>query len=172
MQNDEIGQALDWASRLARHVWQIRDGRVSLDTPAHHILVKDVEQFVAMLKRRGYDPVVSTDEQGETNCMVTCADSQYWFRVESSLFCSVAEIAESFDNWLAQGWKHMACIQCGMPLLVSFKWLHEEGVALKWYGVCSVQAGPHSEHLKVCSGCGIEFSYPPPLTSIDDVSDV
>lgn len=174
MQNDQMRQALDGISRLARDTWQIKDGHVVLDTPAHHVLVKGVEQFVAMLKRRGYDPVVSTDELGETNCKVTCADSWYVFRVESSLFRSVAEIAESFDNWLARGWKHVQCAQCGTPLLCRFKYV-DEGQAPKWYGVCSVQAGPHTEHLKVCPECGIEFDgergYPPPLRPIEDCED-
>lgn len=138
--------------------------------PTEHIFVKDAQQFVDMLKRRGYEPVETTDKQGKVIYTVSCPGTWYAFSVESVLYHFVAEIAEWFDKWLAQGWKHMQCVQCGIPVLVRFKYVDEEQTALKWYGVCSVQTGPHSEHLQVCEGCGIEFGYPLPLREIDDIS--
>lgn len=138
--------------------------------PAEHIFVKDVEQLVAMLKRRGYEPVILQDEQVGTMCKVTCADSWYAFHVDASLFRSVAEIAESFDNWLARGWKHMQCAQCGTPVLVRLKYIDEGATTLKWYCICSVQAGPHTTHLETCEQCGADFSlYPPPIREINDI---
>lgn len=176
MQNDEIRQALDWTSRLARYTWQIKDGRVSLDTPAKHIFVKDAQQVIAMFKRRGYSGMKEEiDDQGWL-CWI---DSEYvgrcYVRESFYLYETVAAVSEKIDKWFGNGWKHMQCIQCGTPLLASFKWVDEPGVALKWYGVCSVQAGPYTNPLEVCPGCGIEFTgereYPPPLRGIDDVSE-
>lgn len=172
--DDQLKQALDGISRLARDTWQHKDGRVIIDTPAHHVLVKDVDQFGRMLARRGYCMEEDKDEYGPLYRVKIDGGehiTEYSFRVDGLLYRTVFDVAEEIDKIFAQGWKHMACIQCGTPLLVSFKWLHETGVALKWYGVCSVQAGPHSKHLEECSGCGLEFSYPPPLRGIDDIGE-
>lgn len=137
--------------------------------PAEHIFVKDAQQFVAMLKRRGYEPVVSTDERG-MSCTVRSDSVWYMFSVESVLFQSIAEVAETLDAVLAYGWKHMQCAQCGTPVLVRIKYIDEGATTLKWYCICSVQAGPHTTHLETCEKCGADFSlYPPPLREINDI---
>lgn len=68
------------------------------------------------------------------------------------------------------GRKQLHC-QCGLPVLVSLKWLYEEGNCLKWYGVQPVGADHMSMHLERCPSCGVVYGYPPPLREISDCEE-
>lgn len=142
--------------------------------PAKHILVKDAQQFIAMLIRRGYDGIQEeTDEHGWLCWLNSEYTGRSFVRESFFLYETVATVAERLDKWYGAGQHHMCCIQCKEPLLVTAKYVDEDQQALKWYGCRSPKAGPQSAILDVCPGCGIEFGgergYPPPLKEIKDV---
>ena len=125
-----------------------------------------VDELKAAIERRGYAVDVRYYEEHTVEFRISAgerrANRAYTLEDLNQVQLSAHDFVESMLYTFAQGWQHVQCVQCGAPLLASFKWVDVPGVALKWYGVCSVQAGPYTEHLEVCPGCGIEFSYPPP----------
>lgn len=92
---------------------------------------------------------------GLRRLVVERMNDEAWERYVASLKAMLGQIPED-----AHGRRQMHCAQCGEPLLVYLKWLHEEGNCLKWYCCYPIGADAWLEH---CPGCGIAFEYPPPL---------
>lgn len=93
---------------------------MTIDNPANYILVKDTEEFLDMLKRRGYRLEEHKDMYGMCY-KITVGDkaqvTQYALREYSFLYKSVADVAEDLDKWIGAGQHHVCCAQCKEPLL-------------------------------------------------------
>lgn len=130
------------------------------------------DEIKSAIERRGYTVRVETYFERTVDFRISRGEKSkgcaYSLHDLAMLKMSLSSFVESMLYTFSEGMRHMQCVQCGEPVLASFKWLYEEGKCLKWYGVCSVKAGPYTEHLSVCEGCGIEWGYPPPLKGIED----
>lgn len=90
-------------------------------------------------------------------------EDKAWQEYTDNLKATLAQIPKD-----VHGRRQMHCAQCGHPVLVSFKWLYEEGNCLKWYGCQLIGSEPYYDWIERCVECGIVFGYPPPLKGIQD----
>lgn len=121
-----------------------------------------IDDLRTALKRRGYTLEVS---DGKASAMRGEYPVMSWCAFDGIVPNDLQEEMHLLDQIV--GCQHVLCVHCDEPLLYSAKHVDEWHQCLKWYCCRSPQAGPDSEDLKVCPGCGIGFGYPPPVKGID-----
>lgn len=166
--------AKEMLSHYGKQSW---DEHFKVDNSANHILVKSVDEFVAMASRRGYRPVSEMDEQGWLCWLNSEYTGRSYVRESFFFYETVATVAERLDKWYGAGQHHVCCIQCKEPLLSTFEeyrvpdGMNDLGMfrcAIPKVVYRSAKAGPDSEVLSVCPGCGLDFIEPMPVEEIKD----
>lgn len=94
---------------------------MNIDNITDHILVKSVDEFAAILLRRGYQLEEHRDMYGACYKVVAGDKehvTQFVFRPYGFLYRSLTDVAEELDRWIGNGQHHVCCAQCKEPLLV------------------------------------------------------
>ena len=143
-------RANELLSHYGKQNW---DEHFKTDVPtwnqADHILVKNADELIAMLQRRGYT-VIGEQGAGVYGKMysVQCADEVCSFASDAFLYERAATVAERLDQWVGAGQHHMQH-ECGFPLLREAK----NAGSRETLAYRAAHLGPTSESLLECPQC-------------------
>lgn len=145
MQSDD-----DALSVYSESIWRSRwqgEAREHPRKPAEYLLVKNADDFAAMLTRRGYNMRVENN-YGTTFFTAMRGLSEAGYFQDTILYETIATVAEYLDKTLGNGQHHMQH-ECGFPLLRETKNTRDHET-LAYRAACD---GPTSKSVLECPQC-------------------